>query len=69
MKSLSLTINGEPRSFPAPLTLAGLVEALELAGKRVAIERNGEIVPRSTYPDTLLAGGDKLEVVVAVGGG
>ncbi len=69
MKSLSLTINGEPRSFPVPLTVAGLVEAMELAGKRVAIERNGEIVPRSTYPDTLLADGDKLEVVVAVGGG
>ena len=69
MKSLSLTINGEPRAFPAPLTVAGLVEALELAGKRVAIERNGEIVPRSTYPQTLLADGDKLEVVVAVGGG
>ena len=69
MKSLSLTINGESRSFPAPLTVAGLVEAMELAGKRVAIERNGEIVPRSTYPDTLLADGDKLEVVVAVGGG
>ena len=69
MKSLSLTINGESRSFPTPLTVAGLVEAMELAGKRVAIERNGEIVPRSTYPDTLLADGDKLEVVVAVGGG
>ena len=69
MKSLSLTINGEPRSFPAPLSVAGLVETLELAGKRVAIERNGEIVPRSTYPQTSLADGDKLEVVVAVGGG
>ena len=69
MKSLSLTINGESRSFSTPLTVAGLVEAMELAGKRVAIERNGEIVPRSTYPDTLLADGDKLEVVVAVGGG
>ncbi len=69
MKSLSLTINGEPRSFPAPLTMAGLVDALELAGKRVAIERNGEIVPRSTYADIALADGDKLEVVAAVGGG
>ena len=69
MKSLSLTINGESRSFSTSLTVAGLVEAMELAGKRVAIERNGEIVPRSTYPDTLLADGDKLEVVVAVGGG
>lgn len=66
---LELVINGEPRSFPAPLTVAGLVEALDLAGKRVAIERNGEIVPRSRHAETPLASGDRLEIVVAVGGG
>jgi sulfur carrier protein len=46
-----------------------LLEALELAGKRVAVEKNGEIVPRSRYADTRLAEGDALEIVVAVGGG
>ncbi len=66
---IELVINGEARSFPAPLTLAQLVEALDLAGKRIAVEKNGEIVPRSQHADTPLASGDRLEIVVAVGGG
>lgn len=66
---INLLINGEPRQFPAALSVARLVETLELQGKRVAIERNGEIVPRSQYPETTLADGDRLEIVVAVGGG
>ncbi len=66
---IELAINGEPRRFPAPLTLAQLIESLELAGKRIAIEKNGEIVPRSRHADTGLANGDRLEIVVAVGGG
>ncbi|MBT9590790.1 MAG: sulfur carrier protein ThiS [Thiobacillus sp.] len=66
---MELAINGEPRTFPAPLTLTQLIESLDLAGKRIAIEKNGEIVPRSQHGDTLLASGDRLEIVVAVGGG
>jgi sulfur carrier protein len=66
---IELVINGEPRTFPAPLTVAQLVESLELTGKRIAIEKNGEIVPRSQHADTPLASGDRLEIVVAVGGG
>ena len=66
---IELVINGEARSFPAPLTLAQLVEVLDLAGKRIAIEKNGEIVPRSQHASTPLASGDRLEIVVAVGGG
>ncbi|MDR3426000.1 MULTISPECIES: sulfur carrier protein ThiS [Silvimonas] len=66
---LKLSINGQPREFPAPLTVADLVQHLDLLGKRVAIERNGEIVPRSTFPATALSDGDQLEIVVAVGGG
>jgi sulfur carrier protein len=46
-----------------------LVASLGLAGKRLAVERNGEIVPRSRYADTPLAAGDRLEIVGAVGGG
>ncbi len=69
MKSINLVINGEPRDFQTPLKLADLVEALGFAGKRVAIERNGEIVPRSIYGNTVLLDGDQLEIVVAVGGG
>lgn len=66
---IELAINGEPRTFPAPLTLSQLIESLELTGKRIAIEKNGEIVPRSQHADTSLASGDCLEIVVAVGGG
>ena len=66
---IQLSINGEPRGFPAPLDLAHLIDALALAGKKVAVERNGEIVPRSRYAETELADGDRLEIVVAVGGG
>ena len=49
--------------------VASLLEALEITGKRVAVERNGEIVPRSQFGITLLEQGDQLEIVVAVGGG
>jgi sulfur carrier protein len=66
---LNITINGEPRQFAGALTVAGLVEQLGYAGKRIAIERNGEIVPRSQHATTALATGDQLEIVVAVGGG
>ncbi len=66
---IGLIINGEARSFPAALTLAELIAELALAGKRIAIEKNGEIVPRSLYADTVLADNDRLEIVVAVGGG
>ena len=66
---LLLTINGAERRFAPPLTVAGLVGELGVEGKRIAIERNGEIVPRSRYGEVELADGDRLEVVVAVGGG
>ncbi|MEK9824735.1 MAG: sulfur carrier protein ThiS [Methylotenera sp.] len=67
---MQLIINGKIRSFDADtLTVAALVAQLELVGKRLAIERNAEIVPRSQFEATLLADGDKLEIVGAVGGG
>ncbi len=66
---ITLTINGTSRSFPSTLNVAELVEQFGYTGKRIALERNGEIVPRSTYATVQLAEGDKLEVVVAVGGG
>lgn len=66
---LELQINGEGRQFPDPLTVAGLIDQLGYTGKRIAIERNGEIVPRSQHAATPLADGDCLEIVVAVGGG
>jgi sulfur carrier protein len=66
---LELKINGEIRQFPEDLSVAGLIELLGYTGKRIAIERNGEIVPKSQHASTALASGDQLEIVVAVGGG
>ena len=66
---LTLKINGETRQFSEALTVAGLIEALGYTGKRIAVERNGEIVPKSQHAATPLASGDQLEIVVAVGGG
>jgi thiamine biosynthesis protein ThiS len=66
---LLLTINGAERRFSPPLTVQALVGELGVEGKRIAIERNGEIVPRSRYAEVMLSDGDRLEVVVAVGGG
>jgi len=67
---IQITINGNPKNFEhSQLTVDELVTHLGLQGKRLAIERNGEIVPRSLFPQTELASGDKLEIVGAVGGG
>ena len=64
-----LHINGQARQFPEPMNLAELLERLELTGKRVAVEKNGEIVPRSLHAASSVNDGDRLEIVVAVGGG
>lgn len=69
MEAFSLFINGEPRAFPASLTIADLIDTLDLKSKRIAIERNGEIVPRGRHAEVMLENGDRLEIVVAVGGG
>lgn len=66
---ITVSFNGESRQFPQAISVAVLIEELGLTGKRVALERNGEIVPRSMFATQQLADGDKLEVVVAVGGG
>jgi sulfur carrier protein len=66
---IQVTVNGTARRFEQPLRLAELVQALALAGKKIAVERNGEIVPKSAHGETVIADGDRLEIVVAVGGG
>ena len=66
---LTLMINGKPMEIAtASATLADVVTRMGLEGKRIAIERNGEIVPRSRYATTSVASGDRLEIVGAVGG-
>lgn len=66
---MEITVNGKPRQLSDICTLAQLVEHLDLTGKRIAIEHNGDIAPRSQFNQILLADGDRLEIVVAVGGG
>ncbi len=67
---MELVVNGSlTRLDPPPATLTDLVRALNLEGKRIAIECNGEIVPKSRYGQTPVRAGDRIEVVAAVGGG
>ena len=66
---IRVTVNGAAQRFDAPLDVAALLQQLSMAGKKVAVERNGEIVPKSAHARTLIADGDQLEIVVAVGGG
>ena len=66
---IRLTVNGEARQVDSGITVSQLLETMSLENKRVALERNGEIVPRSQFAEQHLNEGDSLEIVVAVGGG
>jgi sulfur carrier protein len=66
---IQVIVNGAAHRFERPLEISALVAKLALAGKRIAVERNGEIVPKSAHGSTVVADGDRLEIVVAVGGG
>jgi sulfur carrier protein len=66
---MNLTVNGEIRTFGAVADVAALVVALGLDPRKVAVERNLEIVPRSAYGRTALADGDRIEIVHFIGGG
>ncbi len=69
LTSMQILLNGEAREVPDNYTAAQLVDELELTGKRIAMEINLEIVPRSTYAEVQLNPGDKVEIVHAIGGG
>ena len=66
---MEIIVNGEGRQVPNGYTAAQLVNDLGLTGRRVAMEVNLEIVPRTHYPDHVLSEGDRVEVVQAIGGG
>jgi len=66
---MQIELNGQTHALADATTVATLVASLGYAGKRVAVERNGDIVPRSRHADVVLADGDRVEIVVAVGGG
>lgn len=66
---IQIHLNGEPREVPENISLTALLEWLKLPADRVAVERNREIAPRSTWAETIIQPGDQLEVVHFVGGG
>lgn len=66
---MRLLLNGDEREIAKVSSVADLVSALGLDSRKVAVERNLEIVPRSTYADTSLADGDRIEIVTFIGGG
>jgi len=66
---ITISINGAARQLPDSTSVATLLDELALSGKRIALERNGEIVSRSRFGAQQLTDGDRLEIVVAVGGG
>ena len=67
--NMQIIVNGEQRDVADGLTAAQLVEDMDITGKRIAMEVNLEIVPRSTYANHTIQAGDKVEIVHAVGGG
>jgi len=69
VEMLALTVNGEAMELPRGISVAGLLVLMELDRRKVAVERNLEIVPRSLYETTLLDGRDAIEIVHFVGGG
>jgi sulfur carrier protein len=66
---MRIQLNGETFELPDGETVAGLIDRLDLAERRVAVELNLDIVPRSQHPTTALREGDQVEVVHAIGGG
>ena len=66
---IQVTVNGSAHRFERPVNVRELLEKLAMAGKKVAVERNGEIVPKGSHQEVVLENGDRLEIVVAVGGG
>jgi len=65
----SILVNGEPRDVPAGCTIAQLIAKLDMAGRRVAVAVNRDVVPRSAYGEVQISGGDRVEILEAVGGG
>lgn len=66
---MHIFLNGEPQNVPDNITAAQLLETLQLTGKRLAVEVNREIVPRSQFDEFILKADDRIEIVHAIGGG
>lgn len=66
---MQVILNGDPAEVPDGINMSALIEQLELTGQRLAVEVNEELVPRSRFEEHLLASGDRVEIIHAVGGG
>ena len=66
---MRVTVNGEARDFVSGISVASMIEVLDLDPRRLGIERNRQIVPKSSYQQTVLADNDRIEIVHFVGGG
>ena len=66
---LEVTVNGEPKALPEITSVSQLIKDMDLLGKRIAVEINGEIIPASQHPTHLLSEHDNIEIVGAIGGG
>lgn len=66
---ISVSVNGERRTVPSGRTIAQMLESIGIAPQKVAVERNREVVPRSTLGDVRVNDGDEFEIVHFVGGG
>ena len=69
LEMIEISVNGDTKHYDRPLAVSELLEQMAIGGKKIAVERNGEIVPSSAHGSTLLLDGDRLEIVAAVGGG
>lgn len=66
---MTIKLNGTPQTIAVGISLAELLQTLDMAGQRVAIEVNEDVVPRSEYAETVLHEGDRVEIIRAIGGG
>lgn len=66
---MHITVNGEEKRYDRPMNVADLLSVLDLEPRKIAVERNLVIVPKSLYADTPIADGDRIEIVQFVGGG
>ncbi len=66
---MQIQVNGDPMQLPGGASIADLIQQMALAGKRLAVEVNEDIVPRSRHPEFVLSEGDRVEIVQAIGGG
>ncbi|MBX3679118.1 sulfur carrier protein ThiS [Cognatazoarcus halotolerans] len=65
----TVNFNGQDWPLPEPVTVRTMLERIGLADKRVAVERNGQVVPKSRHTEVVVSDGDRIEIIVAVGGG